>query len=685
MATNKTNLVKLLQELNISTSLSEQVRQKFEITLPTDLETLSDIFKSSGKDFYLVGGSVRDALLGKPPKDFDVTTNATPDEVEEILKDYPEYRVLELGKAFGIVKIITPEGNDYEIATFRTDIGKGRRPDRVEFATIEKDVNRRDLTMNALFYDISNKEIVDYVGGIQDIENKVVKTVGNAKERFDEDRLRILRALRFAARFGTELDKEADKAIADDNSLEGVSGERIRDEFLKGIKSSTSPIDFYQLIERYNLWEQIFPGLVVDKEYSETKDIPVALALLLQNNDAKAVAIKLNKAKYTGDEIKQVQFLLDFKNISPETAFKLKKTYKISGLKDTSLKYFADALGISNKLVEAFIQYEPTVSSKEFPDLNGRELGIAIANLEKEKFEEMIKENKNNLIRLLENLFSEESEEIDEMAIRQFKTVGDWTRRSSFGDIDRKILTSPRGVEKIKRQWEKTPFDFDMYLVNDPRVNKSQFREVGLVDMSFVRDNMKLTADEIPDPDGNTITIIYTSNTGAERYMSSGWILAHRLGHAFARGRGTPAEKWQEFINNLRKRVADVLKEVYGIDVYGKTYDFQGNAGRDKILKYVAQQLGTMKSARENKMRSWYEFAYELLAQYLITGNIKFNPLPRSIITGIAGWGHKQTRYSKDEEAREAINTEELESIALEIEADLETILGSAIGKVFVM
>ena len=682
MAINKTNLVKLLQELNISTILSEQVRQKFEITLPTDLETLSDIFKSSGKDFYLVGGSVRDALLGKTPKDFDVTTNATPDEVEEILKAYPEYRVLELGRAFGIVKIITPEGNDYEIATFRTDIGKGRRPDSVEFATIEKDVNRRDLTMNALFYDISNKEIVDYVGGIQDIENKVVKTVGNAKERFDEDRLRILRALRFAARFGTKLDKEADEAISDDNSLEGVSGERIRDEFLKGIKSAISPISFYQLIERYNLWEQIFPGLVVNKEYSETSDIPVALALLLQNNDAKAVAIKLNKAKYTGDEIRQVQFLLDFKNISPEIALKLKKIYKISGLKDTSLKYFAEALGISNKTIQSFLEYEPTVSSNEFPELSGRELGIAIANREKEKFEEMLKENKTNLEKLMESLFSEE---VDEMAIRQFKTVGDWGRRSSFGDVDRKILTSPRGVEKIKRQWEKTPFDFDMYLVNDPRVNKSQFREVGLVDMSFVRDKMKLTADEIPDPDGNTITIIYTSNTGAERYMSSGWILAHRLGHALARGRGFPAEKWQEFIKDLRKRIADILKEVYGIDVYSKTYDFQGNAGRDKILKYVAQQLGTMKSARDNKMRNWYEFAYELLAQYLLTGKIKFNALPRSIITGIGGWGHKQTRYSKDEEAREAINTSELESIVLEIEGDLENILGASIGSVFVM
>lgn len=415
-----------LEYLKSSPFLSEQVRQKFDIPLPSDLEALSDIFKRSGKEFYLVGGSVRDALLGKAPKDFDVTTNATPDEVEQMLAKYPEYKVLELGRAFGIVKIITPEGNDYEIATFRTDIGKGRRPDRVEFATIEKDVNRRDLTMNALFYDISKGEIVDYVDGIKDIENKIVRTVGNPKERFDEDRLRILRALRFAARFGTELDKEADKAIVEDNSLEGISGERIRDEFLKGIKSSVSPINFYQLIERYDLWKQIFPGLTVNKEYPETKDIPVALALLLQDNNSKDVAKNLNKAKYTGDEVKQSQFLLDFKNLSPETALKLKKLYKISGLKDSSLKNFGESIGIPARIIEAFIKYEPTVSSEEFPELSGKELGIAIANREKEKFEKMFKENKSNLKKLLENLFLEDIDSIDEMAIRQFKTVGDW-------------------------------------------------------------------------------------------------------------------------------------------------------------------------------------------------------------------------------------------------------------------
>ena len=177
-----------------------------------------------------------------------------PSKVEEILKAYPEYRVLELGRAFGIVKIITPEGNDYEIATFRTDIGKGRRPDSVEFATIEKDVNRRDLTMNALFYDISNKEIVDYVGGIQDIENKVVKTVGNAKERFDEDRLRILRALRFAVTKGFLINYDIISAMTQPEILEKlekvVSAERIREEVFKMMKHDTiACLDLFREVE----------------------------------------------------------------------------------------------------------------------------------------------------------------------------------------------------------------------------------------------------------------------------------------------------------------------------------------------------------------------------------------------------------------------------------------------------
>lgn len=277
--------------------------------------------------------------------------------------------------------------------------------------------------------------------------------------------------------------------------------------------------------------------------------------------------------------------------------------------------------------------------------------------------------------------------EFDEMAIRQFKTVGDWTKGSSFRDpIDRKLLTSPRGVEKIRRQWEKTPFDFDIYLVNDRRVNKPEFREVGEVDLEFVRDELQLTPEEVPDPDRNSITVIYTSNTGDQRKMATGWILAHRLGHALRRGNGSTSRHWNYFANNLRKRIADFVQRVYNIDVAEFGRYGRGNvAEKDKLLKYIARQIGTFKSARDNKLRDWYELPYELLAQYMITGKIKFNPLPKDLVVGMAGWGRKEKRWSRDETQREGINSQEFEDLAQELENDLEIILGSAIGNIFVM
>lgn len=274
---------------------------------------------------------------------------------------------------------------------------------------------------------------------------------------------------------------------------------------------------------------------------------------------------------------------------------------------------------------------------------------------------------------------------VDEMAIQQFKTVGDWSRRSSFGsEVDRKLLTSPRAVEKIKRQWEKTPYDFDIYLVNDPRVNKSEFREVGLVGMDFVRNELRLTPEEIPDPDDNTITIIYTSNTGAQRYMASGWILAHRLGHALARGNSGVAERWRGFTAKLRRHVVEILEHVYGLHMQSR-FQINITSGDERMLRYVAQELGSMKSARDGKLRNWFEFAYELLAQYMLTGGVKFNQLPASIVTGIRGWGRKERRGVRDEVNRSYYNEGRLREIEGMIAAELEGILGAAVGSVFVM
>lgn len=198
----------VLEQLQKSSNLLfEEVRMPLRMDLPADMVKLAKIIHSAGHELYVVGGAVRDALLGKEPKDYDVATDAQPEKILQILARHPEYKTLEIGKSFGIINVITPEGNEYEVATFREDIGKGRRPDAVAFTTIENDVKRRDLTINALFYDIAKGEVVDFVGGIEDIKNGVVRAVGDPTERFDEDRLRILRVIRFAARMGAGMDE----------------------------------------------------------------------------------------------------------------------------------------------------------------------------------------------------------------------------------------------------------------------------------------------------------------------------------------------------------------------------------------------------------------------------------------------------------------------------------------------
>ncbi len=372
--------------------LLEQVRRKFNMELPDDLLRLASQFKAAGHQLYVVGGSVRDALQGKEPKDYDVATDAVPDRVIQILQQDPSMKILEIGKSFGIVKVVTPDKNEYEIATFRQDIGKGRRPDAVSFTDIENDVKRRDLTINALFYDIDAGEIVDYVGGIDDIEKGVVRAVGDPKERFDEDRLRILRALRFAARMGSDLDPATAEAIREDNSLAGVSPERVRDEFLKGVKAAQSVSGFLGLIEEYDLWPQIMHRLKVSRGHFEARDPAVLLALLLDENDPSLVAKRLNALKYTSTEAAQTSFLLRLKDLTYANAYRTKKLANQCKISDEQMIEYAGERQLPRaRLLEAFLEYQPTVSGNdpELQGFTGASLGKEIERLETEKFVEL--------------------------------------------------------------------------------------------------------------------------------------------------------------------------------------------------------------------------------------------------------------------------------------------------------
>ena len=210
-------------------------------------DRVTEILREAGHQAYFAGGCVRDQLLGLSPKDYDVVTDARPNEVVALFR-----RTIEVGAAFGVVKVLMSRGRDYEVATFRTEgtYSDGRRPDEVVYSDDwRQDVARRDLTINALLMDPVTEEILDAVGGRADLEARRIRAVGEPLRRFEEDKLRMLRAVRFAARFGFEIEPETRTAIGQYAAeLAAVSKERIVAE-LEGIFRGRPGLGFRLLFE----------------------------------------------------------------------------------------------------------------------------------------------------------------------------------------------------------------------------------------------------------------------------------------------------------------------------------------------------------------------------------------------------------------------------------------------------
>jgi tRNA nucleotidyltransferase/poly(A) polymerase len=380
-----------------------EIRRAFHMVLPGDLQVLSYLFERAGYQLFVVGGAVRDAVMGVAPKDYDVATDATPDQVIELLRPALHWSVIEVGKAFGIVRanLSGMSKFEYEIATFRQDIGAGRRPDTVVFTTIEEDVKRRDLTINALFFDIQRQELVDLVGGLADIEARIVRTVGDPLERFAEDRLRVLRCLRFALKLGFSIHEETAQAILADGSLHGVSAERIREEFVKAVTGAKKGCDPVMMFDVYAMWEHVFPGMEVNVPLHaadiDTRDHVLLLARLLQltklaENGAVRVGKHLADLKYTAQEVLQVTFLLRFRDLRPETAYRMRKSFVSSRLTQCQLTEFIDLKGAVGMLqyVTPFIKYlsSPPVKGDDLKaqGYSGKELGGELERRETEIF-----------------------------------------------------------------------------------------------------------------------------------------------------------------------------------------------------------------------------------------------------------------------------------------------------------
>jgi poly(A) polymerase len=206
---------------------------------------------------YFAGGCVRDALQGIAPKDIDIATSARPNEVQELF-----HRTIPVGIQFGVVRVLAAD-MDFEVATFRSDgvYLNGRHPSDVRFTTPEEDALRRDFTINGMFYDPVNDKVIDYVNGRDDLSSKLIRAIGQPSARFAEDRLRMLRAIRFASTLAFEIEAATWSAImADAQEIAVVSPERIRDELLK-ILVNPQRLCGFDLLDESGLLRVILPEI----------------------------------------------------------------------------------------------------------------------------------------------------------------------------------------------------------------------------------------------------------------------------------------------------------------------------------------------------------------------------------------------------------------------------------------
>lgn len=366
-----------------------------EIPLPSDILDIADAYKKAGKELYLVGGAIRDFLLGNVPKDFDLSTNALPDESIVILRDFNVSN--EQGSNFGVIRVYTKdEPLGHEIASFRKDISGGRDNkslgDKVEMGshiTIEDDCRRRDLTINAIFYDINKGIIVDIVNGVSDIRNNIIRMVGSPSERFKEDRLRILRFFRFASRLGGLIDKDASDSIKKDNRLrnicikEDVSQERIWEEMNKAYEQAKDYDQYLSLLTEYNMWVEIFPNSSINTSNIYGSFLTKITNLFRDESIENLESNLVSSYKMDKSFSKKVIFLVSLLNFDSEKICEFYKNKKNSGITDSEIRQW-----INSDIINKLIIYRPTVSSSSLIEkgFTGELLGKEIKRLETEIF-----------------------------------------------------------------------------------------------------------------------------------------------------------------------------------------------------------------------------------------------------------------------------------------------------------
>lgn len=379
------------------------------MNVPSFAEKAISILENGGFEAYFVGGCVRNSLLDIEISDFDITTSAEPDEIILAFKDF---KVIKTGIQHGTVTVFI-NSQPLEITTFRSESGYSdhRRPDKVLFSkNLESDLMRRDFTVNSLAFN-KKSGIIDLFGGREDIKNKTIRTVGDATERFNEDALRILRALRFASVLGFSIEEKTALAIKENlRLLSFVSKERILEELKKLLLGENAE----EILEEYKeVFNYIFNGEIEYKNLKKLqKDFALRLAFILRNTDFKSVLKSIladNKTKIkvfkivgclkkkTVQNNTEMKYLLkDFSEEAVLSALEIKKA--LGENIDTELSLFYKARGECYNLKTLNIRGDDLgLEGKEIGKVLSHLLDMVIREEIVNSYEELLKEARNFL------------------------------------------------------------------------------------------------------------------------------------------------------------------------------------------------------------------------------------------------------------------------------------------------
>ena len=274
--------------------------------LNKQVKTVLSLLNENGYEAYLVGGAVRNILLKRKIEDYDVTTDADPNAIRMLFNNYRTY---DIGKKHGTITVLI-DSEKIEITPFRREdeYSDHRHPDKVEFTgNLKDDLKRRDFTINAMCLD-RNGDLVDYFGGLEDLNNKLIRCIGDPNTRFNEDALRILRAIRFKVKLGFEIEKETDKAVFEcKDLLNYISAERKKEELLKILNTK----DGFKAINNYlEVFNTFMPFKKCERKINNFTSSLYALAFLLRDCECD-----LKELKYSKEEINLIKALIHASDI----------------------------------------------------------------------------------------------------------------------------------------------------------------------------------------------------------------------------------------------------------------------------------------------------------------------------------------------------------------------------------